>query len=195
VLLPEIIRRAVVGDWGQEVAHSELFSKNNLKLSYGIAVELARLQEDGLSERELIEYMATAFLSKVKVSEFRKTVNKILADKEQGFLGFMTSKKMEADKRAHFRHTIGEGESQILGGWEAWLERLFVLVRAGLFGKMVKNSLFASPSAKKRLARICELCLKANDALYLRQPPIVRQRVARMREMATSMERRTRQTA
>lgn len=187
VSLPATIRHAVAGEWGMGVPNAKLFRRENLRLPYSIAVELARLSERGKTEHYLIDLMVGAVLGRTKVEKFHEQVNQILNNDTPDLPGLMTENAIEAERRAHFRLTVEKGVNWILCGWESWLARVLVLFEKGLLGK--DDSPFADGSVKNRIANILALLEKIFQLFYKQPSLAARQRIVKAHEMVEELKR------
>jgi ParB-like chromosome segregation protein Spo0J len=189
VSLPAIIRNAVAGRWGSDLPHAKLLRKEKLKLAYGIAVELARLAEGGISHEELVRRMVEAVVAGTKVEQFRERGSALLGNKHQGILALMSAAQ-EADERRMFRRrTVEAGVSRVLVGQEVWFAKVLMLLEVGLLGR--EDSPFSIQSVRQRLIRVAELYEQAFPFVYRKPSEEARRRfdiVRKVRRRAEELE-------
>ena len=164
--LPDIIRQAVMGNWGEEVPNAKLFRKERLRLPYGIAVGLAQRQAAGVPEEQLLQQMATAVINKTRVEDFREQTRKFVGNRAQSMLDLMSeTAEVEAARRFR-RRTVEAGVSRALIAEEIWFAKVLQLYETGLLGK--EYSPFADQSVRNRLVRIAELYENIFKLMYKR---------------------------
>jgi hypothetical protein len=192
VKLPPIIQHTVAGEWGVEVPNHELFSRNSLKLPYGVAVELARLSsKKKCSKDELIDLVAEAVVFGIKVDDFHKMVDGIINTEGQGSLELMTRAAIEVERKMHRRHTFEREVNRLLIGREQWFARVLVLLENGQFWK--EN--LALGSIKESLIKIAALYEAIHNLVYKRPSPAARKRLAVVKELARELMTRQEEVA
>jgi len=183
--LPDIIRQAVMGNWGEEVPNAKLFRKERLRLPYGIAVGLAQRQAAGVPEEQLLQQMATAVINKTKVEDFREQTRKFVGNRAQSMLDLM-SETAEAEASRRFRRrTVEAGVSRALIAEEVWFAKVLQLYEAGLLGK--EDSPFADQSVRDRLVRIAELYEKVFKLMYKRPSKQALERLENIRGLKEAL--------
>jgi ParB-like chromosome segregation protein Spo0J len=174
VKLPETIRHAVAGQWGDDIPNAVLFRKERLKLPYGIATGLADLAHAGKSEPELLALMVQVIITGVSVKQFRETVRRLLQNGHQDVLDLMSAAAEEETRRTFRRRTIEAGVSRLLCGEEAWLAKVLILFQTGLLG--TPEAPFRVESVRRRLVRVGELYESVLELSYKRPPKVVKGR-------------------
>ena len=183
--LPDIIRQAVMGNWGEEVPNAKLFRKERLRLPYGIAVGLAQRQAAGVPEEQLLQQMATAVINKTKVEDFREQTRKFVGNRAQSMLDLM-SETAEAEASRRFRRrTVEAGVSRALIAEEVWFAKVLQLYEAGLLG--MEDSPFADQSVRDRLVRIAELYEKVFKLMYKRPSKQALERLENIRGLKEAL--------
>ncbi len=116
-------------------------------VAYGVAIEIARLQEDGLTPEQLEFWIQRSIAERRKVEEFRKLVNVHIAERHSGQLSLLDMFQAEQAKvaaRAHIRRTV-EGKSiQALWSSIHYLARVQQLFESDVLG--VPNAVYSAES-------------------------------------------------
>ena len=185
VSLPAVIRHAVAGQWGNAVPNGKLFKRERLRLPYGIAVELARRQKNGESEKALIEQMCAAVIGKTKVEDFRQATNHLIENKGQSLFSLMSQEADTEAGRRFRRRTIEASVSRMLAAEEIWLAKVLSLFQSGILGSA--DSPFALGSVKSRLLRLAELYQSVFQHSYRRPSPQALERLAHVRELQAAI--------
>ncbi len=144
---PEVIRNAIRFAKLPEAVRELVCVKH--WLPYGIACELARLQEAGIKENGLMEWALNAVVKRPKVEDFRKTVSTYLKEwqsPQSSFLGEIFSKEQEREmKRMSRRRSIGQGITWALYASITYFRRVLDLFERGLLGKKDSPFLLRGP--------------------------------------------------
>ena len=115
------------------------------KLNYGIAVELARLQEEGLEEEDLKHWMLKALLHRKTVEEFHVQISAYINHRKSGQASFFEMTSEEAsDSR---RRTVEKEGLQYRWTMIHYNRRVAELFKRGLLGER------ESPYSKKSVVR------------------------------------------
>jgi hypothetical protein len=120
-LLPDIAKEAV------ECGH----------VPYGTAVEIARLQEDGLTPDQLEFWIQRSIVERRRVDEFRKLVDAHLAERhsgQQSLLDMFQSEQAALTSKAHIRRTVEAKSVQALWGNIHYIARVQQLIEGGMLG-------------------------------------------------------------
>lgn len=120
------------------------------KMPWGIGVEIARLQSEGLSGKELEWWVLRAIAGKHRVSEFRELITKFLGVRNlnQGSLLdiFSEAQRKELEK-PHFRMIVERHTIMAIWSFIHYLERTYSLFDEGKLGK--EDSPFSEKSPIK----------------------------------------------
>lgn len=137
------------------------------EIRYGIAIELARLQENGLGKKELIYWMLIAQTEDLKVPEFRGKVDQYLANQAAGqmsLLDEMVGSQREQWERLNFRQVVEP--RMVLGLWTLihYFTRLEQLFADGALG--LPDSPFSAKSPLRVLRAVLEKGRKLEPHLH-----------------------------
>ncbi len=113
-------------------------------ITYGIALELARLQDAGLNEAELDWWLKEAVTQNYKTEEFRDIISQFIRNLNSGqtslFDVFSEEQRREMEK-LHFRMVVERHTIMAVWTWIHYMERLQDLFDRGKLGK--KDSPFS----------------------------------------------------
>lgn len=125
-------------------------------VSYGIGVELARLQEKAkLSEEEVAWWFRRAVTENYKVPEFRGIAIQYLRHQESGqmsLLGIMEENRQEM-LESRVRQTVEANTVKAIYSWLYYIRRVLTLFEEGKLGK--KDSPFSEASPVRLTRKLC----------------------------------------
>lgn len=117
-------------------------------LAYGVACELARLQENGTKAEELEWWLIRAMTSNYKVDDFRKMITIHLRDKKSGQITLLTIYTEEEEKLSRLNYIQRTVERQtVLTLWSLlkYFSRINLLLQNGLLGQSTSPFALGSP--------------------------------------------------
>ncbi len=120
-------------------------------IPYGIAVELSRLQEAGISTGEIRNWLLIAIATNRKVENFRQQVSKRLDSSkvEQGsFLGLLETDEHSQQVRRHIKQVVEGGLVRNVWMANSYMERLKRLYEDGALG------LISSPFSERSPTKV-----------------------------------------
>lgn len=106
-------------------------------IAYGMALEIARLQDLGLSESELQWWAQRAEVGSYKVPEFRQQVTTFISDRTSGqtMLGIFTEAAEMEMRRAFIRQTVAREVIVALWSYIHYLQRVNGMIADGRIAK------------------------------------------------------------
>lgn len=131
---PETIRKALRYHLLPDVA-KEAVERGHVP--YGTAVEIARLQEDGLTPDQLEFWIQRSIVGRRKVAEFRTLVDAHLAERRSGqrsLLDMFQSEQAALTRKAHIRRTVEAKSVQALWAGIHYIGRVQQLIDGGMLG-------------------------------------------------------------
>lgn len=131
---PDTIRKALRYHLLPEIAKTAV---ERGQVAYGVAVEIARLQEDGLTAEQLEFWIQRAIAERRKVEEFRLLVNAHLAERhsgQQSLLDMFQAEQTKLAQKAHIRRTVEAKTIQALWTSIHYLARVGQLFTEELLG-------------------------------------------------------------
>lgn len=122
----------------------------NGRLTYGLAVEIARLKEQGADNTELEWWLMRAMVDNyhMRVAEFHRIITQHLKDKSssQMTLTDIFEEKDEQTLRIlHIRRTVEREMIQAIWGWLSYFQRVNSLLKEGLLGQSISPFSARSP--------------------------------------------------
>ncbi len=151
---PETIRKALRYHALPEIAKHAVESGH---VAYGVAIEIARLQEDGLTSEQLEFWINRSVVERRKVEEFRKLVNAHLAERhsgQQSLLDLFQSEQARDAAKAHIRRTIEAKSIQALWSSIHYLARVQQLFESDVLGG--PNAIYSTESPLRVYATLVE---------------------------------------
>lgn len=157
-LLPDIAKEAV------ERGH----------VPYGTAIEIARLQEDGLTPEQLEFWIQRSIVERRRVNEFRTLVDAHLAERHSGqrsLLDMFQSEQAALTRKSHIRRTVEAKSVQALWASIHYIARVQQLIDGGMLG--VANATYSEDSPLRvygtLVERMRELLPKLRELLSARK--------------------------
>ena len=131
---PDTIRKALRYHLLPPVAKEAV---ENGAIAYGVAIEIARLQEDGLQPEQLEFWIARAITERRKVKDFRGLVTAHIQERHSGqtsLLDFFQAVQAKDAQRAHLKRTVEANSIQALWAAIHYLGRVQRLFTEELLG-------------------------------------------------------------
>jgi len=132
---PDYIRRAIRFC---ELPYSIQEMVEQRIITFGIALELARLQDNGLSETELDWWFKEAVTQNYKTEEFRNIVSSFiwnLASGQTSLFDIFSEEQRREMEKPHFRLVVERHTIMAVWTWIHYVERLQDLFNRGKLGK------------------------------------------------------------
>ncbi len=107
-------------------------------ISYGIAIEMARLHEDGVKTADLDWWLSRAVVEGKKVVEFHEMVSAMLDNRHSGqksLLDIMQVGDETTYRRSHFRRVVEQNKVRALWLYLHYFRRVLELFKAGDLGQ------------------------------------------------------------
>lgn len=102
-------------------------------IPYGIAIELAYLEDHGV--KDLDWWMVRAIVNRSKVKEFRSVVRHYIANRDQSMLDLFSEEAELARKKLFIRRTVGANIIDSLWLFNGYWTTVFALYNEGKLGK------------------------------------------------------------
>lgn len=139
------------------------------RLKYGVACEIARLQDAGFVEMEVCWWAKNALASNPKVEDFRQAISKLLFDRANGqtMMDLFTQEQEEMTRRLAFRRIVAKNLIQAFHFWRYYFRQVNGMFASGSLGSVDSPFSLRSPTRALITAVEEELVLVDNLEAHL----------------------------
>jgi len=124
-------------------------------ISYGIALELTRLQTQGLKEEELDRWATMAITGKYRVDDFRTVVTELIKNLTSGQTALFSTEQIKEMESQHFRIIVERHIIMAIWSWIHYFAKVLNLFTEGRLGKT--DSPFSHRSPLKVFRKLIDL--------------------------------------
>ncbi len=164
---PSAIRNALLFTELPESIRGRVGSSNN-RIPYGIAIELARLQREGVSEEDLTLWALRSIAQDSKVEDFHESVTRFIANRNSGQASLLEIMDAESERVLAYtlvRQVVERKSILALWAWVHYVRRVITLFEDGQLGQ--EDSPFSKRSPL-RLLRNLSLLMRDNLIPHLK---------------------------